>query len=167
PNGPNDISTFGASQTTEINQSASVDLNGMAFDPGASAYTISFTGFFEISGTGIVNNSGLTQNFTADVDRVFGDFGIIYFKGNATSGESVNYEVKGGPLNDYLGGQLWFYDQSSAGSGTFTVSGGLRSGATGSYIYFLDQSSAVGTTFIANSGALGAARGIISFGGES
>ena len=167
PNSPQDTASFGVSDTTEVNQSASVDLNGMAFNPGASAYTISFTGFFEISGTGIVNNSGLAQNFTADVDRVFGDFGIIYFKGNATSGESVNYELKGGPLNDYLGGELTFYDQSSAGSGTFTVSGGLRSGASGSAIHFYDESTATHVTLICNSGAPGAAWGAIGFGGKS
>src|SRR5712691_9214379 len=52
PNGPNDIATFGVSQTTGISLSTSVGLNGMVFNPGASVYTISLTGSINFSGTG-------------------------------------------------------------------------------------------------------------------
>jgi len=73
PNGPNDIATFGVSQTTGISLSTSVGLNGMVFNPGASVYTISLTGSINFSGTGTDNNSGVTQNVTCDVARS-GDF---------------------------------------------------------------------------------------------
>ena len=166
PNGPNDIATFGVSQTTGISLSTSVGLNGMVFNPGASVYTISLTGSINFSGTGTDNNSGVTQNVTCDVARS-GDFGVINFTNNATSGESMNYNVKGGPFSDFIGGEIFFYDNSSAGSGVFTTSGGLRSGASGSEIHFYDESTAAHVTLICNSGAPGAAWGAIGFGGKS
>src|SRR5713226_121695 len=166
PNGPNDIATFGVSQTTGISLSTSVGLNGMVFNPGASVYTISLTGSINFSGTGTDNNSGVTQNVTCDVASS-GDFGVINFTNNATSGESMNYNVKGGPFSDFIGGEIFFYDNSSAGSGVFTTSGGLRSGASGSEIHFYDESTAAHVTLICNSGAPGAAWGAIGFGGRS
>jgi autotransporter-associated beta strand protein len=166
PNGPNDTATFGVSQRTGITQPASIGLNGMVFNPGASIYTISLTGTFNISGTGIVNNSGGTQNITCNVASS-GDFGVINFTNNATSGESVNYDVKGGPFSDFIGGEIWFYDQSSAGSGVFTANGGSRSGASGSEIVFADESTAAHATFISNGGAVGATGSGIFLGAES
>src|SRR5215471_17938282 len=56
PNSPTDTATFDVSQATGITLSTSVLLNGMVFNPGASAYTISLTGYLNPSGTGIVNN---------------------------------------------------------------------------------------------------------------
>jgi autotransporter-associated beta strand protein len=167
PNMPADTASFGLSNRTSISTSASFGLNGMVFNPGASAYTISTTDFITISGTGIVNNSGVTQNIIAAVDKSFGDYGIIYFTNNATSGESVNYDVKGGPRDDFIGGQITFYDNSSADGGVFTTSGGLRLGASGSEIHFYDESTAAHVTLICNSGAPGAAWGAIGFGGKS
>jgi hypothetical protein len=148
PNMPADTATFGVSNKKSISTSAGFGLNGMVFNPGASAYTISTSDFIDISGTGIVNNSGVTQNIIAAIDT-FGDFGDISFTNNATSGESVNYDVKGGPFSDFIGGEITFYDNSSAGSGdVFTTSGGLRGGASGSEVNFEDDSTAAGVTFI-------------------
>ncbi len=167
PNMPADTATFGVSNKKSISTSAGFGLNGMVFNPGASAYTISTSDFIDISGTGIVNNSGVTQNIIAAIDT-FGDFGDISFTNNATSGESVNYDVKGGPFSDFIGGEITFYDNSSAGSGdVFTTSGGLRGGASGSEVNFEDDSTAAGVTFICNSGAPGAAWGAIGFFGKS
>src|SRR6476619_6065839 len=67
PDNPADTATFDVSQTTDITISTSVELNGMVFNPGASAYTISLTGSLNISGTGVVNNSGVTQNIPCNV----------------------------------------------------------------------------------------------------
>src|SRR2546430_6208885 len=105
PDMPEDTASFGVSQTTGITLSTSIGLNGMVFIPGASVYTISLTGFINFSGTGVVNNSGVTQNITCDVASS-GDFGVIYFTNNATSGESMNYNAKEGPFSDFLGGDI-------------------------------------------------------------
>src|SRR5262245_58747003 len=40
PNGPNDTATFDLSSTTAISLSVSSEVNGLVFNPGASAFTI-------------------------------------------------------------------------------------------------------------------------------
>src|SRR5437867_7345038 len=70
PNDPSDVATFAVSNTTEISLSSEVKLDSIVFDAGASMYTIS-TGVgpsFTIGGDGILNNSGLTQEFVLPVD---------------------------------------------------------------------------------------------------
>jgi len=166
PNTPRDTATFGVSQTTSITQSTDIRLDGMLFNPAASVYTISLTGSINISGAGIVNNSGATQNITCDVANN-GNFGVINFLKTATSGESMNYTVNGGPFSDFIGGDIWFWDQSSAGSGVFTTNGGLRSGASGGGIHFLDEATAAHGMFIVEGGAAGATGSVISFGANS
>ena len=67
PNGPNDVAIFGVSSTTEVSITASIEVNSIVFSPGASAFTITLpaggTMVLTISGTGITNDSGITQNF--------------------------------------------------------------------------------------------------------
>src|SRR5215470_11922132 len=69
PDGLSDIATFAASNTTSVSPSSSITLNGITFQPGASAFTItspsSFAGFL-INGVGVANNSGVEQTFVAD-----------------------------------------------------------------------------------------------------
>ena len=66
PNGTADIATFGVSNTPNVSLSASVTVDSIVFSPGASAYTIASTSVSNIvlDGAGIVNNSGVTQNFS-------------------------------------------------------------------------------------------------------
>lgn len=131
-----------------MSEAGSIDLKGIVFAPGASAYTISCTNFMNFSGTGVTNNSGVPQNINSDVGR---DHALIEFTNKATSGNSVNYNAAGGPRSDFIGGQIYFYDQSTTGSGgVFTTNGGVRSGASGSEIIFADESTAAGVTFICN-----------------
>src|SRR5690349_5158786 len=40
PNGPDDVATFGVSSTTDVSIPASVEVNNIAFAPGASAFTL-------------------------------------------------------------------------------------------------------------------------------
>lgn len=68
PNGPGDVATFGVSNTTQISVAANADteVDRIVFNAGASTYTItnsSTDGMFTISGAGVINNSGVTQNF--------------------------------------------------------------------------------------------------------
>src|SRR5450432_895381 len=98
PNGPADIATFGVSQTTQINETAAITLNGITFSPGSSGYAISVTGTLTISGQGIINNSSCADGISADVTNQ-SNFGSLSFHGSATSGESVEYTAVGGPVN--------------------------------------------------------------------
>ena len=67
PNGSTDTATFDVSNQTSLTLSANTEVNGIVFNAGASAFTIALSGglTLTLSGTGITNNSGITQNFIA------------------------------------------------------------------------------------------------------
>ena len=69
PNGPNDVATFATSSQTNVVIGASpIELDSVVFGPGASAFTLDDeSGVFTFSGAGIVNNSGIIQNFLLDL----------------------------------------------------------------------------------------------------
>ena len=153
PNGPGDIATFDVSTTTDISSApgtGTIEVDSIVFNPGASAYTITvpwylgeFNYFLFISGTGIVNNSGVSQNFVS----LDGD-GVI-FENSATAG---NLTVFSNPASANLGrsgGQTLFLDSSNAGNGMFINGGDEAAGGT---TQFFDQSSA-GNAMIINEGA--------------
>src|SRR6266446_9157462 len=80
PNGPTDVATFDLSNTTDVFVSASTLVDSIIFNSGASAFTI--TGeigtSLTISGQGVVNNSGVTQNFVAPDGGRFGSPAISF-----------------------------------------------------------------------------------------
>src|SRR5438309_5112036 len=80
PNGASDTATFASSSITNISLSANTEVNGIVFNSGASAFTITTGNGFTltISGAGIMNNSGLTENLSATG-------GSLLFKQSATA----------------------------------------------------------------------------------
>ena len=123
PNGATDLATFGASNTTNVSLSASITVDTIIFNPGASACTIllgtsSRAIALTIGGAGIVNNSGIVQNFV--VNSLPSN--QINFTGAATAGsKTVFTNVAGG--NSGLGVSEQFIDQSSADHATFISEG--------------------------------------------
>jgi hypothetical protein len=93
----NDTATFATSAYVTPG-SQYVQVNGIIFNPGASAYTISGEPL-TISGEGIMNLSGRIQNF----------MGGIIFTNSASAGSSTAFTSN-----------TYFHDNSSAGSATFT-----------------------------------------------
>ena len=72
PNAPADTATFARSNTTSVFISANTEVDGITFTPAAaSSYTITASPGFKLtlSGTGITNDSGITQNFVTAVDE--------------------------------------------------------------------------------------------------
>src|SRR5205823_4512067 len=65
PDGPDDVATFGLSQQTKVFVSTDTEVNELIFSAGASPFTINAAVDQEltISGIGITNDSGITQNF--------------------------------------------------------------------------------------------------------
>ena len=64
--GPANTATFATSNITGPVIAQTTEVNGIVFNPGASAFTITSPFFsFTISGVGITNNSGITQNFVS------------------------------------------------------------------------------------------------------
>jgi autotransporter-associated beta strand protein len=111
PNSPSDTATFASSNRTSIDIFAfDMELNGIVFNPGASAFTIATnlqaTALqLIISGVGITNNSGVVQNFVLTNPAT-----QMFFINNATAGS----------LTAFTGGQISFGGTSTAGNATFT-----------------------------------------------
>ena len=144
PNGASDIATFGISSVTSLFiNSTIVEVDSIAFNSGASPYTISVevSNLF-LSGTGVVNNSGSVQSFVTPITE--NNNGAIFFSNNATAGEMTNFGGEGG---DFV-----FNDSSSAGSATFDVtSGGLFQAS----MTFWDNTTAADATITVSLGIVG------------
>jgi autotransporter-associated beta strand protein len=144
PNGASDIATFGTSSVTNLFiNSTIVEVDSIAFNSGASPYTISVevSNLF-LSGTGVVNNSGSVQSFVTPITE--NNNGAIFFSNNATAGEMTNFGGEGG---DFV-----FNDSSSAGSATFDVtSGGLFQAS----MTFWDNTTAADATITVSLGIVG------------
>jgi len=148
PNGPADTATFGSSSVTDISLSADTEVNGIVFNAGASAYTITirphvvsdFNQILTIGGAGIINNSGATQNFVTARLGVTGDVGRILFTDSATAGNTTvltnngnsdtrfsatsnagSATINNNPGNGAQGGVTGFGDNASAGSATINI----------------------------------------------
>ena len=174
PHGSADTATFGVSNITQVSASVPYPfaVDSIVFNPGASAFTITKEpndNALVISGAGITNNSGITQNFAVAVDA-FGGYGGIIFSNNATAG-SLTVITNYGAMEDgaSIGGFTEFDDTSSAGNSTITSNGGAAGDYTGGgSTTFIGASTAANATLIANGGAVfGANGGTILFLGAS
>jgi hypothetical protein len=112
PNGSSDTATFGVSNVTIVTFSAqfTTEVNSIVFTPGASAFTITpvdSLSHLTISGSGVINNSGIVQQF-----------------GNNTHVQSVPFMIEGaatiGELTTF-NQSFYFQPSSSAGSGNFVL----------------------------------------------
>ena len=153
PDGPADTATFGLSNTTDVSISANTEVNSIVFTPAATnPYTITASPglTLTISGVGIVNNSGATQNFVTAVDPS-GNFGQIVFTNSATAG-TATFTNNGSAANFVLGGETTFFGTSTAANGTFVNNGGTGFSTGGGFTVFHDSSTAGNANFINRSG---------------
>jgi autotransporter-associated beta strand protein len=158
PNGPNDVATFSTSDITVVTVSTSVEVNSVVFDSGASPFTINPNShLITISGVGVVNNSGITQNFVINLPSFAG---FVYFKGSATSGDLVQYMMSGTDPNS---SGFDFFDNTTAATSTFVMDGGDSPGMQTGQLTFWDTSSAENATIILNGGSSGAFGGTCIF----
>ena len=181
PNGPADIATLGVSNSTDVSVSTATEVDGIIFNPGASVFTITpqpalGVNALTISGAGITNYSGVTQNLSTSADGA--KYGEIHFTNSATAGSGMQitnvgnvqrqgnnaYTVffdsasagsativnEGSPVGGGAGGTL-FYDSSTAGNATFTNTGGS---AIAGVIFFYDNSTADSATFFNENGVI-------------
>jgi len=148
PNGPSDIATFASSSLTNLSISAGIEVNSIVFGSGAAAFTINNTQAvgLTISGPGVMNNSGVLQNFVNQ------GAGQLSFTNAATAGDSVTY------INSATGdGKIEFLGSSTAGSATYRATG--APGGITTRINFYDQASA-GTAVFNNEKS---GNGVINF----
>jgi hypothetical protein len=155
PNGPADTATFGLSNTTDVSISANTEVNGITFTPLATnPYTITASAGLKltISGVGIVNNSGTTQNFVTAVDAA-NNHGVILFKNSATAGNGTFFTNSGGLVSGGNGGGVTlFHDSSTAGSATIINNGGMVNFQPGGGSTEFANSSTAGSATITNNG---------------
>jgi autotransporter-associated beta strand protein len=149
PNGPADMATFALSNTANVSISEDTEVNNIAFTPGAtSPYLITASPelTLTISDVGIVNNSGMTQNFVTAVDET-GNFGQIVFTNSATAGTSIIFINDGSAADFVLGGETAFFDASTAANGTFVNEGSTGPRSGGGSTEFYDSSTAGNANF--------------------
>jgi len=171
PNGPNDTATFATSNIRFVAPEGATQVNGIVFNPGASQFTIALlTTTLTISGVGITNNSGITQNFApgpgeidftnsataGGSDVVFTNAGNVQFF-NTSSAGNVTFTNNGavkffdtstaGDVNLNNNAEILFQGNSTAGNGTFTNTGG-------GIVIFSDQATGGDATFINAGGAV-------------
>jgi autotransporter-associated beta strand protein len=164
PDGSSDIATFGSSNVTAVFDSANSMVDSVVFAAGASAYTISpdFGTTLTISGSGVVNNSGVNQTFVTGADSDF-YVSYIYFTNSSSGGGSmVTYLNKAAPSTaNASGGSTGFLDTANAGSAMIVNEGGMisNSSATGGAVVFTDSASAANATFTNGGGTVPLAGG--------
>ena len=96
PNGPADVATFAGSSTKRLRFSAAmIEVAEMVFNPGANSFKITADSrlaqtwvTLTVSGPGITNNSGVTQNLVAG-PTLIGVGGTIEFLNAATAGDET------------------------------------------------------------------------------
>jgi autotransporter-associated beta strand protein len=150
PNGPADTATFATTRQNLITPTEPTEVNSIVFSSGATGFLIkSGAGApLTISGTGVVNNSGITQVFSSPA----GPF-PIFFTNSALAGEQTSFNNTGAEVSGGSGGLTQFSATASAGSATFTNFGTSQTGeATGGTTEFLDNSTAGQGIFINNGG---------------
>jgi hypothetical protein len=165
PNGSSDTAIFALSNTTNVSISANTEVNGITFNSTATnPYTITVNPTFTLtlSGAGITNNSGTTQNFVTAVDAS-GSSGTIVFSNNASLGTNVEFLNKGSLSFEDTStsvasisnsGLVQFFDKSTGfatnnDGGTtqfFDRSTGDGFNSLGGTTQFFDRSTATGIT---------------------
>jgi outer membrane autotransporter protein len=156
PNGSLDTATFFQTTTPSLRSailSANTEVNTINFLPTANAFTITAAPTFTltISGTGITNSSGVTQNF---VNTTTGSFvGRITFTNSATAGSLIAIANNGAAGATSAFATTTFNNTSSAGNATITNFGGTGSGAGGGFLIFNNTANASTATINNNGGA--------------
>ena len=165
PNGPSDTATFASSNTTGVFVSTpNPDIDGIMFDAGASAFTITVNPLasLQFEGIGITNNSGITQNFVTAVNGA-GNFGDVVFLNSATAGSQTVFTINGETVNSATPSFLKFSDSSTAGNSTIITNGPTAMGFRAGQTLFFDSSTAGNAIFMNNGSTVSNRFGGITF----
>jgi uncharacterized protein with beta-barrel porin domain len=162
PNGSADTATFALSNTTNVSLSSVVEVNGITFNVGAAAYSITVGSNLSllISGAGITNNSLITQNFVVNSGA---DFGDITFTNSATAGTNTVFTNNAATVSGISGGLTDFQDNTTAGSASITNNGGTFSNGRGGATVFAGSSTAASSKIDNMGGVSGGAGGNTQF----
>jgi autotransporter-associated beta strand protein len=149
PNSPSDTATFVTSTRTTVTTFVDTEVNEIVFGAGASSFTISPGTFsfdeliLTLSGVGITNNSGVTQNCVTNTS-----YGEIHFTNTASAGGDVVF-TNNASASSPVGGTD-FFGTATAGTATFINSNNTVAVFFGGMTNFFDNSSAADGTFVNN-----------------
>ena len=162
PNGPSDIATFATSNTTGVLHTADVEVSGIVFNSGASAFTITTgaTATLTIIGAGVTDNAAAAESFATTGSSTASTVGgQIFFLNSATAGTAM-FTNNAATIENAGGGSTQFFGNARAGHGTFTNKRLSGSDAQSGFTEFHNSSSAQNGTFINEGGS-----GTLPFGG--
>lgn len=145
PNSAQAVATFEVSNLTSVVITGAADkVDHITFTSGASPFTITIGPDFDskltFNGLGIVNNSGVTQNFVTIPNTTSETAGEIDFQNGATAGDGTVFTNNAGGLSN---AKVLFFDNSSAGTATFIN----HSAGHAAFTEFNDDSTAASGTF--------------------
>ena len=170
PDGPADVATFNTSSITSVVLS-DIEVSEIVFNAGASSFTITPDPLhvLTISGPGIINNSGVTQQFIADQSLLTSDTQPIQFVNSATAGTGTAFQALGGIDEDGSGGgKIEFFDTSSADHASFEIfDAAAPDEARPGEVIFNPGSTAANATFIVHGGVNLRDPGFLVFDGAS
>jgi autotransporter-associated beta strand protein len=127
---PTGITIFGASPSTTLTGFGSV--SALQFNAGAPQYT--FNTGITLTGAGIVNNSSQAPIFATN----FNAQRWLYFRGAGSAANAIINAANGAGPYSFNGGDVSFYDTSTAANALISNSG--------SYIFFHNSSTAAQAT---------------------
>jgi len=158
------MATFGTSGQTTVDLEGithGFEVNSIVFEKDASIFTFDLFEAWEFlfTGAGIINNSGQLQSFLCEwvPYNVAGYPDSFEFFNNATAGELTQFTIEAAPGGNIFGGELIFWNFSTAGSAVIdNVGGAPRGGCCAGWAvtYFEDDSSAGNATIINEGGGL-------------
>ncbi len=176
PNGPADTATFPNSNTANPVIHSSVELDALVFaDSTLTAYTIvageasgQDVASLTLSGTGIVNNSDASIQAVqaAPTLATNGITNVIAFRNSATLAAQEQafsfLTALGGGSTGFIGGEIQFFDNSTAGDATLEADKGQNGGGPGQVSFFGNSSAAEGE-IVNIAGNAGSAPGVTMF----
>ena len=167
PNNPADVATFATSSSTGVFLGKSEQVGSIVFSAGASAFTITDNaGTLIISGDGVINDSGIDQNFVNLPNERLGIDAEIFFLESASAGNAI-YTNYGRPFEFVPTGAMEFHNTTTAASATFYNYAGT---AGSGHVTFTDASTAADATsynYPANAFSFGSDHGYTEFYGAS
>lgn len=111
-----------------------------------------------LSGSGITNNSGITQNFVNPSNGSSSVGGSTVFTNSATAGSMTSFTNNGGTITG-SGGFMEFLNTSTAGSATVTNNGGVATSASEGSTTFVNSANAGSAMFTNNGGTVSSGLG--------
>jgi autotransporter-associated beta strand protein len=175
PNSPADTATFSTSNVSNPVIRSSVEINSIVFNGDFTQFTImagdaasQHTATLTLSGAGVMNTSTVLLQAlqAAPTLATNGATNVISFINGATltsMGSAFSFlTALGGASTGLVGGEIQFFDNSTAGAATLEADKGQNGGGPG-HISFFDNSAAVNGQIVNIAVTAGTAPGVTTF----